>query len=657
MDNLNLSIPSVQETALSPEEQIEWLYKYKESKLTAGSNIRITREGDTTVISAIGEGFSPLVTITPIEGGNRLTIVDGEGSHSCDIMDGVDGVDGVSPQIVISSITGGHSVKVIDADHPTGQTFNVLDGADGEDGSSVIVKSIDAVEGGVNVTLEDENGEHVLFLANGPQGLTGPAATVAAGTTTTIAPGGNAEVTNVGTASNAVFNFKIPAGQTGADGQDGSDGVSPEVSFTSITGGNRMTVTDATHPLGQSIDIMDGVDGTDGSDGTDGVSPEVTIGVISGGHSVTITDADHPQGQTFNVMDGENAAAATVTVGTTTTGEAGTNASVVNVGTSSDAVLNFTIPRGADGADGSDGQDGADGSDGTSAYCSVTKSGDTATITCTDANGTTTAQISDGSQGAQGNPGPAGPGVPQGGTAGQYLKKASSTDYDTEWGDVEALPSGGNNGDVLTKATTGPMWAAPVQELPAISSGDAGKVLSVNSGETGVEWATPSGGGGGDHVSELFGSGGNYSYYMNGATSSTSISPTGGKPRLIKKNIKSYSGDKEVYEIDIRGLRIPLSTSTVTSIKIDGNARGLMYVDESGTTQLLSALTLERYYGVVNAIVMSSMSPRAYKTITGQYYISIVNSSESSGEKAIQINMSWGDNPGFGSISNELVFS
>jgi len=35
----------------------------------------------------------------------------------------------------------------------------------------------------------------------------------------------------------------------------------------------------------------------------------------------------------------------------------------------------------------------------------------------------------------------------------------------------------------------------PADELPAIASGDAGKVLAVNTGETGVEWVTPSSGG------------------------------------------------------------------------------------------------------------------------------------------------------------------
>ena len=41
---------------------------------------------------------------------------------------GADGADGVSPEVTITSITGGHQVKITDADHPSGQTFNVLDG-------------------------------------------------------------------------------------------------------------------------------------------------------------------------------------------------------------------------------------------------------------------------------------------------------------------------------------------------------------------------------------------------------------------------------------------------------------------------------------------------------------------------------------------------
>jgi len=52
---------------------------------------------------------------------------------------------------------------------------------------------------------------------------------------------------------------------------------------------------------------------------------------------------------------GEQGPAATVTVGTTQTGEAGTQASVQNGGTTSAAVLNFTIPRGEKGDTGAAG--------------------------------------------------------------------------------------------------------------------------------------------------------------------------------------------------------------------------------------------------------------------------------------------------------------
>ncbi len=57
-------------------------------------------------------------------------------------------------------------------------------------------------------------------------------------------------------------------GPPGRDGLDGADGFSPTVSVTDITGGHRVTVTDADGP--HTFDVMDGEDGTGG--GTDGVS-------------------------------------------------------------------------------------------------------------------------------------------------------------------------------------------------------------------------------------------------------------------------------------------------------------------------------------------------------------------------------------------------
>ena len=69
---------------------------------------------------------------------------------------------------------------------------------------------------------------------------------------------------------------------------------------------------------------------------------------------------------------GATGSAGTVTVGTTTTGSTGGSASVLNSGTSSNAVLNFTIPTGNTGQQGTTGNTGPTGSTGSS--------GDNATI-------------------------------------------------------------------------------------------------------------------------------------------------------------------------------------------------------------------------------------------------------------------------------------
>ena len=44
---------------------------------------------------------------------------------------GATGADGVSPAVTITPITGGNQVKITDKDHPSGQTFNVMNGSNG----------------------------------------------------------------------------------------------------------------------------------------------------------------------------------------------------------------------------------------------------------------------------------------------------------------------------------------------------------------------------------------------------------------------------------------------------------------------------------------------------------------------------------------------
>ena len=85
-------------------------------------------------------------------------------------------------------------------------------------------------------------------------------------------------------------------------------------------------------------------------------------------------------------------AGVSLTIGTTSTLTPGSDATVTNSGTATDPILNFGIPAGVAGQNGQDGH-----------------------------------------------------GVPSGGTTGQVLKKASGTDYDTEW----ANESGGSGGHTI----------------------------------------------------------------------------------------------------------------------------------------------------------------------------------------------------------------
>lgn len=97
------------------------------------------------------DGVSPTVSVTSITGGHRVAITDKDGTETFDVMDGADGApgqngqngtngtngtDGVSPAVTITSIAGGHSVTITDKDHPSGQSFNVMDGLDGQTGQT-----------------------------------------------------------------------------------------------------------------------------------------------------------------------------------------------------------------------------------------------------------------------------------------------------------------------------------------------------------------------------------------------------------------------------------------------------------------------------------------------------------------------------------------
>ena len=194
--------------------------------------------------------------------------------------------------------------------------------------------------------------------ATGPQGAPGEAATVEIGSVTTGAPGTSAEVTNSGTAKAAVLNFTIPQGPQGAKGDTGPRGPQGETGEGFVVKGYFATLSA----------LQSGVPSPSAGDAYGvGSAEPYDIYIWDGVNSAWVNNgplqgAQGPQGAPGS--------AATIEIGTVTTAPAGSDAAVTNSGTSSAAVLNFTIPQGAPGpqgpagVDGSPGPAGADGAPG-----------------------------------------------------------------------------------------------------------------------------------------------------------------------------------------------------------------------------------------------------------------------------------------------------
>ncbi len=94
--------------------------------------------------------------------------------------------------------------------------------------------------------------------------------------------------------------------------------------------------------------------GLRGPTGVQGPSGTLEIGTVTTGVAGSEAQVTNVGTNTAAILDfvipqGAEGKAATIEVGTVVTGEPGTNASVENVGTDTNAILNFTIPRGEDG--------------------------------------------------------------------------------------------------------------------------------------------------------------------------------------------------------------------------------------------------------------------------------------------------------------------
>lgn len=141
-----------------------------------------------------------------------------------------------------------------------------------------------------------------------------------------------------------------------------------------------MTVTENEHTVALSADA--GV--------IKAVSPTVDLDEVTGGVKITVKDVRGERSKTvYNGTQGDPGADGySPSAGVSKSGDTATITITDKNGTTTATVK-----------DGADGQDGAPGADGYSPSASVSKSGDTVTITITDKNGTTTATVKDGDPG------------------------------------------------------------------------------------------------------------------------------------------------------------------------------------------------------------------------------------------------------------------
>ena len=240
------------------------------------------------------------------------------------------------------------------------------------------------------------------------------------------------------TSGTKIADFEIDGESGELYAPSGSGGVTPVISATATvddtSGDPEVNVVKTGTDEAPSFAFnFTGINGVQGQNGTDGTSAYATV--TKSGDTATIICTDDNGTTTATVSDGENGA----------DGSDGTSAYATVTKSGDTATITCTDANGTTTASVSDGHNGANGTDGSSAYASVSKVGSTATITCTDANGTTTATVSDGTNGQ---------GVPSGGTSGQYLKKDSSTDYDTSFANIQASEVSYDNTSSGMTATT-----------------------------------------------------------------------------------------------------------------------------------------------------------------------------------------------------------
>jgi hypothetical protein len=200
------------------------------------------------------------------------------------------------------------------------------------------------------------------------RGPAGEAATLAIGTTTSVANAGTASVTNVGTNTNGTLNFVLRDGPTGPQGIQGIQGVQGNTgtfaigTTTSVTNSGTASVTNVGSSTAGTFDFVlrDGPTGPTGPQGPTASLAVGTVTSVTNSGTASVTNVGSSSAGTFDFVlrdgptgpQGATGTAATITIGTIGTVAYPGPGTVTNSGTSGAAVLDFILVTGPQGAIG-----------------------------------------------------------------------------------------------------------------------------------------------------------------------------------------------------------------------------------------------------------------------------------------------------------------
>ena len=324
-----------------------------------GSNGTNGSDGKTPVItfggvSSLAPGSQPTVTSSATASGVEISFGIPSGS---DGSNGSNGSDGKTPVITLGGVTtlaAGSNATVTSSATASGVAFSFgiprgSNGSNGSDGKTPVITlgGVSTLAAGSSATVTSTStASGVQFSfgiprgSNGSNGSDGKTPVITLGGVTTLAAGSSATVTSTTTTSGVQFSFGIPRGSNGSNGTNGSNAT---IAIGNVTSGATASVVNTGTSTAAVLDFVlpKGADGSNGSNGTNGLDGKSAYQIwLDAGNTGT-------ESAFLDSLKGESAVA--VSVGTTTTGTAGTPASVSNSGTTANAVLNFTIPQGAEG--------------------------------------------------------------------------------------------------------------------------------------------------------------------------------------------------------------------------------------------------------------------------------------------------------------------